>query len=102
MGSQGSEERQSSYGAAQPAAPLAGSMQQRPNCVCPAVFLGNTAALAAVVGPLPELQIACGFLASLSDNLEGYLLAVVEPVQPGGMHRSDVHKHVLATVIGLN
>ena len=46
-----------------------------------------------------ELQVRCRLLAALGDHLVRDLLAVVELTDPGGLHRADVHEHILAAIL---
>src|SRR5579883_1886122 len=46
-----------------------------------------------------ELEVGRGGLPALHRSVVDHLLAVVQPLQAGGLHGSDVNEHVLAAVL---
>src|SRR4029077_13243837 len=48
------------------------------------------------------LDIAGGLLAALGYDFEADLLALVERTHAGAPHCSDVHEHILRTIVRLN
>src|SRR4029450_4498022 len=49
-----------------------------------------------------DLQILGGRLATIADNFEFHLLALVERAEPGPFHGRDMDEHVLTSTLRLN
>jgi len=53
-------------------------------------------------GQSDRLDIAGGLLAALGYDFEADLLALVQRAHAGALHCSDVHEHILRTIVRLN